>query len=41
VTGATTSYTYYTIGCVRTVTDTDSYTLTYDYDALNRSTKMT
>jgi YD repeat-containing protein len=40
-TGATTSYTYDSYGRVRTVTDRDGYTLTYDYDALDRSTKIT
>jgi YD repeat-containing protein len=39
--GATTSYTYDGYGRVRTVTDSDSYTLTYDYDALDRQTKVT
>jgi RHS repeat-associated protein len=39
--GATTSYTYDGYGRVRTVTDSDSYTLTYDYDALDRPTRTT
>jgi RHS repeat-associated protein len=40
-TGATTSYTYDGYSRVRTVTDSDSYTLTNDYDALDRQTKVT
>jgi YD repeat-containing protein len=40
-TGATTSFTYDSYGRVRTVTDADSYTLTYDYDALDRPTRAT
>jgi RHS repeat-associated protein len=40
-TGATTSFTYDGYGRVRTVTDPDSYVLTYDYDALDRQTKVT
>ena len=39
--GATTSRTYDAYGRVRTVTDSDNYTLTYDYDALDRVTKVT
>ena len=39
--GATTSFTYDGYGRTRTVTDSDSYTLTYDYDALDRETKVT
>jgi len=40
-TGATTSYTYDGYGRTRTVTDSDSYTVTFDYDALDRQTKAT
>jgi len=40
-TGATVSYTYDGYGRVRTFTNSDSYTLTYDYDALDRQTKVT
>ena len=40
-TGATTSYTYDGYGRTRTVTDSDNYTLTYDYDALDRQMKLT
>jgi RHS repeat-associated protein len=39
--GATTSYTYDGYGRVRTTTDPDAYVLTYDYDALDRTTKVT
>jgi RHS repeat-associated protein len=39
--GATTSYTHDGYGRVRTVTDSDSYTLTYDYDVLDRQTRVT
>jgi RHS repeat-associated protein len=39
--GATTTYTYDGYGRVRTVTNSDNYTLTYDYDALDRTTKVT
>jgi RHS repeat-associated protein len=38
--GATTSFTYDSYGRVRTSTDSDSYTLTYDYDALDRVTRV-
>lgn len=41
VAGASTTYTYDGYGRERTVTDVDSYTLTYDYDALDRTTKVT
>jgi RHS repeat-associated protein len=41
VSGATQSFTYDGHGRIRTSTDADSYTLTYDYDALNRRTKVT
>jgi RHS repeat-associated protein len=40
-TGATTTYTYDGFGRLRTSTDSDSYTITYDYDALDRPTKTT
>jgi RHS repeat-associated protein len=40
-TGATTSYTYDSYGRTRTVTDSDGYTMTLDYDALDRQTKVT
>ncbi|MGH9461178.1 MAG: RHS repeat domain-containing protein, partial [Vicinamibacteria bacterium] len=40
-TGATTSYTYDSFGRTRTVTDSDGYVLTFDYDALDRQTKVT
>jgi RHS repeat-associated protein len=39
--GTTLAFTYDGYGRVRTVTDSDSYTLTLDYDALNRPTKLT
>jgi RHS repeat-associated protein len=39
--GATTSYTYDSYGRVRTITDSDSYAITIDYDALDRKTKTT
>jgi YD repeat-containing protein len=38
---ATTNYNYDGYGRVRTVTDSDNYTLTYDYDALDRPTRTT
>jgi RHS repeat-associated protein len=38
---ATTSYTYDTYGRMLTETNLDSYTLTYEYDALDRRTKTT
>jgi RHS repeat-associated protein len=38
--GATTSFTYDGYGRARTATDSDSYTLTYDYDALDRQTRV-
>ena len=41
VTGATTAYTYDGYGRVRTVTDSDGYVLTTDYDALDRPTFVT
>jgi RHS repeat-associated protein len=40
-TGATTSYTYDSYGRVRTTVDSESYVRTYDYDALDRSTRVT
>jgi RHS repeat-associated protein len=40
-TGATTTYTYDGYGRMRTATDSDGYGLTYDYDALDRPTKIT
>lgn len=40
-TGATTSHTYDGYGRVRTITDADSYTVTMDYDALDRPTMVT
>jgi RHS repeat-associated protein len=40
-TGATTSYTYDSYGRRRTVENSDNYTLTFDYDALDRQTKAT
>jgi RHS repeat-associated protein len=40
-TGATTNFTYDGYGRTRTVTDQDSYTVTYDYDALDRVTRIT
>lgn len=39
--GATTSFTYDDLGRVRTVTDSDGYTVTADYDAMDRPTKTT
>ena len=39
--GPARSYTYDGYGRIRTVTDSDGYTLTYDYDALDRVTKVT
>ncbi|MGH8545786.1 MAG: RHS repeat domain-containing protein [Gammaproteobacteria bacterium] len=39
-TGATTSFTYDSHGRRRTITDSDGYTLTFDYDALDRQTKV-
>ena len=36
-----TSFTYDAFGRVRTFTDTEGYTLTYDYDALDRPTRIT
>ena len=39
--GSTTSFTYDGYGRTRTVTDPDSYVHTYDYDALDRRTKIT
>ena len=35
-----TTFTYDDFGRMRTVTDTDNYSLTYDYDALDRVTKV-
>ncbi len=40
-TGATTGLTYDGYGRIRTTTDPDNYTLTFDYDALDRPTKTT
>jgi len=40
-TGATTSYTYDGYGRTRTITDADSYTVTVDYDVLDRPTQVT
>jgi RHS repeat-associated protein len=40
-TGATTSYTYDGYGRIDTITDSDGYELSYDYDALDRETKVT
>jgi RHS repeat-associated protein len=40
-TGATRTFTYDGYGRIRTVTDSDSHTLTFDYDALDRVTKRT
>ena len=40
-TGATTSYTYDGYWRVRTMTDADSHTVTTDYDALDRPTRVT
>jgi hypothetical protein len=39
VTGATTSFTCDTCGRIRTVTESDSYTVMTDYDLLDRPTK--
>jgi RHS repeat-associated protein len=39
--GETTSFTYDGYGRTRTVTNSDGYTLTYDYDPLDRITKVT
>jgi RHS repeat-associated protein len=39
--GATKSFTYDSYGRTRTIADSDSYTLTFDYDALDRQTKVT
>ena len=41
VAGATTTYTYDAYNRVRTVTDADNYTVTYDYGAADRLTKTT
>ena len=41
VTGATTAFTYDGYGRMRTTTDADSYTVTMDYDALDRPTQTT
>jgi RHS repeat-associated protein len=41
VTGDVTSFSYDGYGRIRTVTNADNYTLTYDYDALDRRTKIT
>jgi RHS repeat-associated protein len=40
-TGDTTSYTYDSYGRTRTATDSDGYSVTFDYDALDRETKVT
>jgi RHS repeat-associated protein len=39
--GVTTGYTYDGYGRIRTTMDSDSYTVTYDYDALDRLTRTT
>lgn len=39
--GVSTSYTHDPYGRLRTTTDSDVYTLTYDYDALDRQTRTT
>ena len=39
--GVTTSYTYDAYGRTRTITDSDDYTLTYDYDLDGRPTRTT
>ena len=39
--GATTSLTYDGFGRVRTVTDSEGYTVTYDYNSLDQPTKVT
>ena len=39
--GDTTTWTYDSFGRVRTKTDESGYTLTFDYDALDRLTKIT
>jgi RHS repeat-associated protein len=41
VAGTTAGLTYDGYGRLRTTTDSDNYTLTYDYDALDRTTKVT
>jgi RHS repeat-associated protein len=41
VSGANTSYTYDSAGRIHTVTDSEGYVLTYDYDDLNRVTVVT
>ncbi len=41
VAGATTTYTYDGYGRVRTVTDSDGYVVTTDYDAMDRSIRVT
>ncbi len=41
MTGATTSYTYDSVGRVATVTDSEGYKLTYSYDNLDRRTLVT
>jgi len=41
VTGAIRTQTYDGYGRIRTVTDSDNYTVTYDYDALDRPTRTT
>jgi len=41
VSGAVTTFTYDGYGRVRTTTDSEGYTLTYDYDALDRPTVVT
>src|SRR5262245_26167180 len=40
ISGATTDFTYDGYGRVYTVTDAEGYTLTYNYDALDRPTKV-
>ncbi len=39
--GATANFTYDGYGRLQTATDSEGYTVTYDYDALNRPTKVT
>ena len=41
VAGATVNFTYDVVGRVKTVTDSDNYTVTYDYDNIDRVTKVT
>lgn len=41
VPGATTGFTYDGTNRVRTITDSENYTVTFDYDALDRPVKIT